>query len=250
MTRLTTPSEKNPARRRCLREGASGRGKRFEPTRNQLAAASSRVSEEVGVSSNLRSLSMIRSIVRTQPPQLRPARQAMPTSLREQAPSRTALRMVRSETPWQWQTIMGVLAFGGDSRETENEVQYRFQFEPLICLMEKMLSFQLVMTCFAVFPGRKHTPYSGYARSSNLMSGSASSAGFSRPGGVRDRECHAIAQACLHTTRLGRDRGRLARVIGWPPIHLRASGCWATGPRPDAGHRAPGTEREEERVTA
>jgi len=51
------------------------------------------------------SASMISSIAGAQPPQLMLAAQAATTSLRVRAPLRTALRITRSVTALQWQTI-------------------------------------------------------------------------------------------------------------------------------------------------
>ena len=57
----------------------------------------------------LRSLSRISETAWTQPPQREPAWQARATSRWVQAPPRTALRMARSLTPLQWQTITSLL---------------------------------------------------------------------------------------------------------------------------------------------
>lgn len=73
---------------------------------DQLAAASSDAQSQYGAHSECASDSMIFSIVPAQPPQPRPARHAIETSLRELAPSRTASRIARSVTRLQWQTIM------------------------------------------------------------------------------------------------------------------------------------------------
>jgi hypothetical protein len=56
-----------------------------------------------------------------QPPHMRPARLASATWRSEHAPSRTALRMVRSVTAWQWHTIMTA----AEHINLENEVQCR-----------------------------------------------------------------------------------------------------------------------------
>ena len=51
------------------------------------------------------SVAMISQIAGRQPPHMRPARHARAICPTVRAPSRTASRIERSETPWQWQTI-------------------------------------------------------------------------------------------------------------------------------------------------
>src|SRR5262245_56121556 len=75
------------------------------------------------------SVEMISQIVGRQPPHMRPARHARATCPTVRAPSRTASRIERSETPWQWQTIKRRLRREdpqwGDYDTYENGFQYR-----------------------------------------------------------------------------------------------------------------------------